>query len=58
MIPLASYLFHNIKNIRFRSGFYLYIEKTKAPARNVRGLRCNRQQSILPGRFQPSTFDA
>ena len=24
----------------------------------MRGLPCNRQQSILPGRFQPSTFDA
>ena len=35
---------------------FSYIQK--APARNVRGLPCNRQQSILPGRFQPSTFDA
>ena len=24
----------------------------------MRGLVCDRQQSILPGRFQPSTFDA
>ena len=24
----------------------------------MRGLSCDRQQSILPGRFQPSTFDA
>ena len=24
----------------------------------MRGLLCDRQQSILPGRFQPSTFDA
>ena len=30
----------------------------KSPRSFLRGLLCDRQQSILPGRFQPSTFDA
>ena len=30
----------------------------KSPRILVRGLSCDRQQSILPGRFQPSTFNA
>ena len=50
------------RHIRYKIKFHLYqfrnTLKLKPPQVVLRGLLSDRQQSILPGRFQPSTFDA
>ena len=45
---------------RFRkmARVYSILTNSKSPRSFLQGLLCDRQQSILPGRFQPSTFDA
>ena len=51
---------HLLKHLKIKSvtTYCSTLSKSKSPRSFLRGLLCDRQQSILPGRFQPSTFDA